>query len=217
MGQFLTLTTKELDQSFGFRISEIEQDLLTAAKALRPQGSLANLGAALHQGHQTWIGLDPDSLNTPYAELAEMCDLLNPVKDDLVVDLGAGYGKLGLVLHKNYPEVHFRGFEFVPERVEEGRRIFALHGCVRAELFIQDLMSSDFSLPVASHYFLYDFGKLEHIRVILLLLEKLADSHHRFKVIARGKGSRSIIEFEHPWLSGINDVLVRENYSIYSF
>jgi hypothetical protein len=217
MSEFLTLSTKDLDQSFGFRISQIERDLLTAARALRPLGSIANFGSVLHQGHQTWIGLDPDSLSTPYSELFEICELLNLSPGDMVVDLGAGYGKLGLVLHKNHPEVRFQGFELVRERVEEGKRVLALQGCLRAELFIQDLMNPGFITPVASHYFLYDFGKTEHIRKILNQLEKLADSQHRFKVIARGKGSRSIIEFEHPWLSGINDVLVRENYSIYSF
>ncbi len=89
--------------------------------------------------------------------------------------------------------------------------------CLNSELFLQDLSDPFFKLPIASHYFLYDFGKTEHIRLILSQLEKIADNHYSFKVIARGRGARSIIDLEHPWLSGINDVLVKENYSIYSF
>jgi len=38
----------------------------------------------------------------------------------------------------------------------------------------------------------------------------------KFKVIARGKGSRSIIEHEHPWLSQVFEVHHEENFSIYS-
>lgn len=217
MCDFVTSTTQEIDDSYGFRIQEIENALLLAAKGLRPSGNMSNFGEVLHNGHQTWVGLDPETLNTPYAELSEMCDLINPDPDQLVVDLGAGYGKLGLVLHRKFPKARFLGLELVKERVLEGQRIFKEMECSLAQIFEQDLMDSEFRLPVADYYFLYDFGKTEHIRITLRQLEELADKNHHFKVIARGKGSRSIIEHEHPWLSQINDVQTRENYSIYSY
>jgi hypothetical protein len=162
------------------------------------------------------VGLDPQTLNTPYRELSDICTFLNPSDGQLMIDLGAGYGRLGLVLHHQFPLVHFRGFELVIDRVAEGNRVFAHQECKNAVLLMQDMTAGDFQIPVADYYFIYDFGKTAHIRKILCQLEALADKHH-FKVIARGKGSRSIIDLEHPWLSGINDVHRAENYSIYSY
>lgn len=215
MRDFHLKTPAEIDDHYGLAIGEIEKSLYSEAKVLRPLGNLHNLGEVLHGGHQTWIGLDPQTLNTPYSELATISDLLNPSAGELMVDLGAGYGRLGLVLHEKYPGVKFQGLELVKERVDEGNRVFLETGCVNAELFVQDLMDEEFSLPIAEYYFLYDFGKTEHIRKTLRQLESIADLHH-FKVIARGKGSRSIIDFEHPWLTCL-DVHVEENYSIYSY
>lgn len=205
-----------VDRHYGLNIDGIERDLLLSAKNLRPNGNMSNFGSVLHEGHQTWVGLDPQTLNTPYSELVHLCDLLSPKKHELMVDLGAGYGRLGLVLKALYPEVEFQGYELVKERVAEGNRIFDQESCMNARLFDQDLTSESFELPVAHYYFLYDYGKTEHIRKTLSQLEEIANNHH-FKVVARGKGSRSIIEHEHPWLSCINDVHHEENFSIYSY
>jgi hypothetical protein len=208
--------SEDIDHFFGLRINEVERGLLNSAKALRPEGNMSNFGEVLHGGHQTWVGLDPQTLNTPYGELVQLCHLLNPLQGELMVDLGAGFGRLGLVLHRLYPLVTFKGFELVDERVKEGNRVFLEQGCSQAMLYTQDLMDKDFVLPLAQYYFLYDFGKVDHIRRTLHQLETLAD-HHHFKVIARGKGSRSIIDHEHPWLSAINDVHHEENFSIYTY
>ena len=103
----------------------------------------------------------------------------------------------------------------IRERVDEGNRVLRLHGCTNAELMVQDLTSPEFFLPAAQFYFLYDYGKVEHIRRTLQQLADIAD-HSRFTVIARGKGSRSIIDLEHPWLSCAQDQ-VGPNYSVYTF
>ena len=207
---------EDVDHFFGYQISDIEADLLNEAKSLRPQGSMVNFSEALYQGHEVWIGLDPQVLNTPYVELVQLCRMLRPSQNEMVVDLGAGYGRLGLVLHSFFPETKFVGFELVESRVEEGRRILEKWKCKNAQLLCQDLMDEDFKLPVAQYYFIYDFGKVSHIRRILEKLEKYAD-HSHFKVIARGKGVRSIIEHEHKWLTTLNDVHHEQNYSIYSY
>jgi hypothetical protein len=214
--ELFSLSAPEIDRYFGYRVNEIEEDIYRAAKKLRPDGDLANLGHVFHGGHQTWIGLDPQTLQTPYSELIQMCELLTPRPKSLIVDLGAGYGRLGLVLHFFYPTVQFIGYELVPERVAEGNRIFELNNCQISKLLTQDLTSAAFKIPVADSYFIYDYGKVAHIRETLKQLEALT-AHHHFKVIARGKGTRSIIEHEHPWLCELNPVIHQDNFSIYSF
>ena len=213
--ELFSLPSHEVDRYFGYEIDQIEQKLLSSARDLRPDGSMDNFGEVLHEGHQTWVGLDPQILNTPYSELEELCRLLSPKAGELVIDIGAGYGRLGLVLNMLYANSHFLGYELVKERVEEGNRVFQLNNCKNARLMQQDLTDSHFELPDAKFYFLYDYGKVSHIRQTLKQIEQKTEKL-RFKVVARGKGSRSIIEHEHPWLC-ISPVHHEENFSIYSF
>lgn len=209
------MTSEELDKKFGLRINEIENNLLKAARTLRPDGDMDNLGSVLHAGSQTWIGLDPQTLNTPYEELIRLCEVLRPQPGTHMVDLGAGYGRLGLILNEWTQGVRFTGYELVSERVEEGNRVFKELGLSQYQMITQDLTDPSFKIPDADYYFIYDYGKVAHIRETMKQLEVLAD-RIKFKVIARGKGSRSIIEHEHPWLSQVFDVHHEENFSIYS-
>lgn len=212
-----SLSSLEVDNYLGIRMCRIEQELLNSARSLRPKGNLFNLGEVLHGGNQTWVGLDPQTLNTPYVELIEMCHLLSLKEGELIVDLGAGYGRLGVVLDSYYPQTSFIGYELVSERVREGNKTFKALGCMNATLLEQDLMADDFVIPEAHVYFLYDFGKTSHIRSVLNKLENLADKNHHFKLVARGKGSRSIIAHEYHWLTNIDEDQTGRSFSIYSF
>jgi hypothetical protein len=204
-----------IDKFIGFNIAEIENNLFLQARAKTPQGNLQTWGASIHKGNQTWVGLWHQTLQTPYSELKEICDLLNPTTGSLLLDLGAGYGRLGIVLHALYPGSKFKGYEYVAERVEEGAKILNDLKCTHAELIQVDLTLEDFSLPEADFYFIYDYGTIKHIRQTLKQIELMA-GRKKFKVIARGKGVISIIENEHPWLSKVFPVLRQENFNIYS-
>lgn len=207
---FNSPNSKALDQRLGLEVVNIEKDLLEEARRHRPHGHMGNWGPDFHQGHQTWVGLDPQVLQTPYQELLKMCELLVLQPGEHVIDLGAGYGRLAWILKQKYPEVSFTGYEYVKERVDEGNRV------LQEELLIQqDLSDPDFELPVADSYFIYDFGKVQHIRKILQQLEDMAETNS-FKVVARGRGTRSMIQHEHPWLAQINPPHHEENWSLYS-
>jgi hypothetical protein len=205
-----------LDQYFGFHIDEIEAHLLVAAKDINPYGNHHTWGQALHQGNQTWVGLHPQSILTPYQELLEICQLLNPVAGQTIVDLGAGYGRMGLVMKLHFPEVHFLGLEFVGERVKEGQRILKEQHCELARLEQADLTVDEFQLPDADYYFIYDYGTIPHLRRTMQQIEDKVVAKKNFKVIARGKGIRSLIGHEHPWLASVFEAVHRTNYSIYS-
>ncbi len=204
-----------LDKFFGFEVEQIENELLRKAKVILPDGNHKIWGHSLHDGQQTWVGLDLQTLQTPYHELVEICNFIRPLHSSHVIDLGAGYGRLGLVLSLLFPDVRFLGLEFVPERVQEGSRIYSLFNCSNAKLIQQDLSDEKFMLPIAEYYFIYDYGNLAEIRNTLKQLEGIVHQK-KFKVIARGKGVRSLIQYEHPWLSQVFAPSHFENYSIYS-
>lgn len=207
--------SEKLDQVLGIEVEKIENELLRAARELDPKGSHRTWGQGLHQGNQTWVGLSHQTLQTPYGELKEICDLLNPLPGQKVLDLGAGYGRLGLVLGTFYPEVYFLGYEYVSERVKEGSRIFKQLHCEQAQLLVQDLTADDFKLPEADFYFLYDYGNIGQIRHTLNQLAQI-EERKKFKLVGRGKGTRSLIQHEYPWLAEIYPVIHREQFSIYS-
>jgi hypothetical protein len=203
--------SKNLDELLGFEVDRIERELLLKAQKIRPGGHLWSLGQGLHKGSQTWIGLDPQVIQTPYAELVEILGLLDLEGGKKVVDLGAGYGRMGIVLNSLYPSSSFLGLELVKERVTEGMRIFKKLS-LSAELIEQDLTQDNVEIPMADIYFIYDFGEIKHIKKILELLP--ADK--KFHLVARGKGSQGLIDHKFPWLSDVAAVIRKENFSIYS-
>ncbi len=207
------LDSGEIDRTLGFRISEIERMLLFRALETLPGGDHHSWGAHLHRGNQTWVGLDPETIQTPYQELLRLCQKLPLKKNDQVIDLGAGYGRLGIVIQKVYPDIKFRGIEFVPERVIETKRVYSLLGISPDVMNEGDLTAPDFFPGEADHYFVYDFGKVPHIRQLLNKLSQIAD-RKKFTLTGRGKGIRSLIAHEFLWLTPVYE---EENFSIYNF
>jgi hypothetical protein len=204
-----------IDQLIGIRPKEIEHKLLVEGISALPEGNLESWGKHLHQGHQTWVGLDPNILQTPYAEIFEMLQKISPQKGDHIIDLGAAYGRMGVVLKFLYPEVFFTGLEYLEVRVSEGNRIFKKFECHNALLIQQDLSVEDFQLPEAEIYFLYDYGRPDQIRFTLKALEVIGDKKDII-VVARGIACRHYIQKSHPWLSHIFDPYHSNEFSIFS-
>ena len=197
---FKSLTPEDCEKTdllLGLEVNRIELHLLSLAKNNLPEGNISNWGKSLHDA-QSWVGLHPQTLLTPYQELLWMCECVKDTKGH-VVDLGAGYGRLGLVMQQCLPDAFYTGVEIVNERVEEGNRIFNLLGCEKARLISADLASDRYELPMGDCYFIYDYGTLDHIRWTMGQLQNLSDIH-RFQIVARGKGIRSLIDAAHPWL-----------------
>lgn len=189
-----------VDHWLGAKIDDVETEL-------DKQG-------AADDGQQRWIGLAPQVLQTPYLELRSILARLRPMAGETVVDLGAGYGRLGLVLGAHYPHVDFIGYELVPERVLEGQRILAEQGCTEAKLECADLAALDFRPLAAAYYFLYDFGARDAIKKCLGDLREIS-VERGITVVARGRAARDAIERGHPWLSAVIEASHTKNWSIY--
>lgn len=188
-----------LDGLFGFATEDIE----------------AGLAAQEDQDRrQIWRGLDLQSLQTPYAELVALVERLAPGPGERWMDLGAGYGRLGLVLGLLRPEVDFLGVELVEARVREGARVLAEWGATGARLVSGDVAHPEQILPEADLYFLYDFGSKSDVDRVF---EKLAHHARRraIRVVGRGRGIRHWIAQEHPWLGSVHEPEHHGNWSLY--
>ena len=186
--------SRDLDQKMGLEIDAIEEKIVKSAP------------------HTPWAGLDPQALQTPYPEIRMILSKLNLQKGQGVIDLGAGYGRMGLVMAHFFSDHPFIGYEISKERVNEGNKV--LGQFLSAELIHEDISRTDFKIPEMDHYFIYDFGDLESIvRVIEQL--KLISMKKPIRVVGRGRRARDHIERNEPWLSQIFAPMHCGNFSIY--
>lgn len=204
-----------LDKILGFRTKYIEEMLIAEARGFDPEGSHETWGPSMHQGVQTWVGLDISTLQTPYADCLRILALLKIRPYQHIIDLGAAYGRMGIVIGGLFIKNSFTGYEYVKSRVEEGNRIYKELGFERSELIHQDLFNADFKLPQADIYFIYDYGQVEHIDHTLKQIKDIA--HKRpVKVVVRGKFTKQIISSHHAWMNLLYEGKLEDQFSIYS-
>ena len=188
------------DACFGLKTEQIEIEILHAGEFTRDQ--------------QLWVGLPIKTLLTPYDEIEDLLCKLSPPDGTTIVDLGAGYGRMGLVMGKEFPAVNYIGYEYVALRVNEGMRCLTLWNFKNAQLICADLSAPDVKPHAAEYYFLYDFGTRAAIEKCLEDLRGIARAHS-ITVVGRGRASRDAIERRHPWLSQVVSPEHYGNYSIY--
>ena len=204
-----------LDKILGFRIRYTEEMMVAEARNFEPDGSHETWGPKLHQGVQTWVGLDLQTLQTPYSECMRILQLLKIKPYQHVVDLGSAYGRMGVIIGGLYLKNFFTGFEYVKARVDEGNRVYNELGFTKCKQVTQDLFAKDFEMPEADVFFIYDYGQVEHIDHTLKQLGMMSQKRP-IKVVVRGKFTRKIIEDRHEWLDLQYEGKLEEQFSIYS-
>ncbi|MBT3980853.1 MAG: methyltransferase domain-containing protein [Bacteriovoracaceae bacterium] len=203
-----------VDKVLGFNIAKIEQKLLGKYRAFFKKSDNANRKNH-YQGTQTWIGLHPQVLLTPYAEISHFLSLFKKYDPKTIVDLGAGYGRVGIVMNALLPKASFIGYEILDVRVKEAQRVFEKYGLENCEMRSQNILDKSFEMPKADVYFIYDFSDPLDLRIILKRLsEKL--STQRFFIVARGDGIRSLIQLKFPEFWAVHGAIHKKQWSIYS-
>lgn len=203
-----------VDKVLGVRVNYIEEMLMAEARGFDPDGCHETLGPSLHKGIQTWVGLEIQTLQTPYAEILRMLQLLKLKPYQHVVDLGSAYGRMGIVIGGLFIKNSFTGFEYVKARVDEGNRLYRELGLKRCQQFAQDLSDENFILPDADVYFMYDFGQVEHIEHNLNQIRSISKKRP-VRLVVRGKFTKEIISSGHPWLNCLYERKNHELFSIY--
>lgn len=195
-----------VDQWLGLATAEVEQEV------------------GVTPGQQNWAGLPIQALMTPYTELRFILEQLKPRPGEAVVDLGAAYGRMGFVMARHFPQARFIGFELDRSRVAEGKRCWescrtlkpglaqGLETSFRLE--VADLERSDFRLPPAEYFFIYDYGTRKAIEKTLDDLRLLAQTQP-LTVVGRGRRVRDMIERAQPWLSQVAEPEHFDHFSIY--
>lgn len=117
---------------------------------------------------------------------------LNLKKGSRFIDLGAGYGRVGLVVGLMRPDVEFIGYEFVPHRVDIATTASAKLGIDQHVSFrTQDLAASDFKIPVADVYYIYDsFSEATYKTVISQLVD--IGRQRKITVVTKGNARQQL-------------------------
>ena len=107
-------------------------------------------------------------------------------KGSRFIDLGSGFGRVGLVLGLLRPYIQFTGYEFVQKRVETADHASqALNMSSHVHFQSQDLSAKDFSIPEADIYYLYDpFNEETYAHVISQL--SLIAKNKKVTIITKG-------------------------------
>lgn len=89
------------------------------------------------------------------------------------VDLGSGYGRVGLVVGLMRPDIEFIGYEFVQHRVDIASACSSnLKLSDHVHFYTQDLSLKDFHIPEAEVYYMYDpFSQETYGHVLSQLVE----------------------------------------------
>lgn len=92
-----------------------------------------------------------------YSTVLTALEKVQPSPGSRFIDLGSGYGRVGLVVGLLRPDLDFIGYEFVPHRVDIANVSTENLGLQdHVHFYVQDLSVLDFQIPEAEIYYLYD-------------------------------------------------------------
>lgn len=107
-------------------------------------------GERLYEGGGTGV-------QTSYSTIVKVLEHLKLPQSSHLVDLGSGFGRVGLTTGLWREDLRFSGYEFVSHRVAASNAAAARAGVGERVLFIeQDLSDPAFQIPAADAYYLYD-------------------------------------------------------------
>jgi len=206
--------SKKIDRLLGIKVAKIEQSLL---KKYPPYYKTDNSGRKKHNlDTQLWIGLHPQVLQTPYFDIVNFLEQLEDFKLERFVDLGAGYGRIGVVLGSIFPKASFIGYELLEKRIQEGERSFdRFEISQRCSMAAQDILDTSFTIPQADVYFIYDFSNKDDLRTILNQLCLIGADRDIF-LVTKGKWSTTLIQSSYPQFMKGHSPLITERWSIFS-
>lgn len=102
-----------------------------------------------------------------------------------LIDLGSGFGRVGLVVSLLRPDIQFTGYEFVGSRVELANAALQKLGLQKTLFIQQDLSQPDFKIPEAEVYYLFDPFTAETYSHVIAQLNQIA-AQRKIMIVTKG-------------------------------
>lgn len=129
--------------------------------------------------------------------LSILCKLRLPAGAHLM-DLGSGFGRVGLTAGLWRDDIQFTGYEFVGHRVQASNQAARLMGIESRVRFVQqDLAVPDFKIPIADVYYMYDPFCVDTFRLVAGRLNQIA-AEIPVAVVTKGDAGRLFLSQMTP-------------------
>lgn len=129
-----------------------------------------------------------------YSTVLTALRYLKPEKNSRFIDLGSGYGRIGIVIGLLRPDIDFIGYEYVPQRVDIANQSAVHFKIDQSVHFItQDLSSHQFQIPEAEIYYLYDPFSEATYKYVLDQLMKISQKK-KIVIVTKGNARDWIME-----------------------
>ena len=117
------------------------------------------------------------------------------------VDLGSGFGRVGLTLGLLRPDLQFRGYEIAQQRVDMAALASQSLGMSsHVKFFTEDLSAGNFLIPEAETYYLFDPFSEETYEHVLSQL-RVIGSRMKINIITKGNAKQYFLnaKVKSPW------------------
>lgn len=102
---------------------------------------------------------------THYSVLMDLFNYLAPAPGESFIDIGSGFGRVGFFIGLCFPEIKYKGYELVRERVDCSVQVGNRNQFKNIDFEAMDLLKPSFKLPVSDYYFFYDPLEKEDLKV----------------------------------------------------
>lgn len=162
-----------------YRSFDVLDQIFGLEYLLNEESSLSGEKERLYQG--AGVGVQ-----SSYATTLTALRYLNLTKGSRFIDLGSGYGRIGLAVGLMRPDIQFTGYEFVKERVEIANKVCTqLLLDQHVQFVTQDLSDKNFKIPMADTYYIFDSFTDESYAVIMEQLQELTQNR-KITVVTKG-------------------------------
>ena len=144
------------------------------------------------------IGWRKEDTQTPYRIIRYFYQKFPPGHDDVVYDLGSGYGRVIFYGASVFPQTRFKGVELVHERVQECQKVLGSHEFRNVTFIEADVLNVDFS-DGTYFYFFNPFPEI--MDQVLNKLRRISQSR-KITIVAIARTSRDLRNV--PWLKEIH-------------
>jgi Predicted O-methyltransferase len=143
-------------------------------------------------------------VQSSYSTLLNTLRVIAPSQGSRFIDLGSGYGRVGLVVGLMRPDIDFVGYEYVGHRVDIAENIaHNLEINKHVQFLTQDLADSKFQIPDAEVYYMYDpFSEETYRHVLNQLIE--VSKRRQITIVTKGNAQSWLRELalENGWEPG---------------
>jgi hypothetical protein len=152
----------------------------------KAEAATANEPATAEAGSERVSAGSGVGVQSSYATLLLALRYLRIPSGTRFIDLGSGFGRVGLVVGLLRPDIVFTGFELVQQRVDMASAASEWLGMKAHVSFIaQDLSATDFAIPEAETYYIYDpFNESTYTHVLAQL--NVIAAKRKINVITKG-------------------------------